>query len=591
LAAAITQTEIITPSPLTPSPTPPPLFRTVESRKLASSLVVSQPVNNAIHCINPDCPRPYPQIWGNNFCNSCGSPLRLKDRYIPLQRLGAGGFATIYTIWDLAAQTEQVLKVLVEASPKALTLFEQEAAVLASLRRHPGVPKVETDGYFQLDLGHRQERQLPCLVMEKINGHTLEDLLAQYPQGCPEASVLSWLNQAVEILRELHSRQIIHRDLKPSNLMLRSSTGQLVMIDFGGAKQIGPGRSRKSASSTRLFSSGYSPPEQIAGGAVGPTADFYALGRTMIQLLTGKYPPDLEDPLTGELRWRNLTPVNPGVADLLDDLVREDFRQRPASAATIQARLMRISQKPVVRSQPIGPDFAALTKGLSQTTLSLLGGIIHLIKACRDTIWGMVLSTIGGCVGTTTGFVLAYWSPAGAKVASIVSQKLPGLVPNPQLAAGAEILLFAAAGLGTAWGLTVAGGFGQRRRYLVAPLMGLLGYGCGWLVWLAATPYSGAEGIAGLIVVAVALLTLGLGLPSHHLVHTVVASAGTAAVFAGLVSLNIFNAALFHLYLQPSWLEFSVCIAFFGFVSVALSFWLGVSYYVVVPCLRFLGWR
>jgi hypothetical protein len=490
----------------------------------------------------------------------------------------------------LVAQTEQVLKVLVEASPKALTLFEQEAAVLVSLRQHPGVPKVEADGYFQLDLGNGQQRQLPCLVMEKINGHTLEDLLARYPQGCPEASVLNWLNQAVEILRELHSRQIIHRDIKPSNLMLRNSTGQLVMIDFGGAKQIGPGRSRKSASSTRLFSSGYSPPEQIAGGAVGPAADFYALGRTMIQLLTGKYPPDLEDPLTGKLRWRNLGTVSPGVADLLDDMVREDVRQRPASAAAIQARLVRISQKQVVR-QPIGADFAALTKGLSRTTLALLGGIIHLVQACLDVVRGMVLSTIGGCVGTITGFVLAYWSPAGAKVANIVSQKLPGLVPDTQIAAGSEILLFAVAGLGTAWGLTVAGGFGQRRRYLVALLMGLLGYGCGWLVWLAATPYSGVEGIAGLIVVAVALLTLGLGLPSHHLVHTVVASAGTTAVFAGLVSLKIFNAALFHLYLQPSWLEFGVYIAFFSFVSVALSFWLGVSYYVVVPCLRFLGWR
>jgi len=570
---------------------------------------VSHPVKTAIHCINPDCPRPYPQTWGNKFCNSCGSPLQLKDRYIPLQWLGSGGFATIYTVWDLKAQTERVLKVLVEPSPKARTLFEQEADVLASLQ-HPGVPRVEADGYFQLCLGNPQQRQLPCLVMEKINGQTLQEILEHHPHGCPEAWVLNWLNQAVEILRELHSSQIIHRDLKPSNLMLRDSTRQLVMIDFGGAKQFGPAPSRSQASSTRLFSSGYSPPEQIAGGAVGPSADFYALGRTMIELLTGKYSPDLEDPLTGELRWRTLATVNPLLGNLLDEMTRENVRQRPASATEIQARLLKISQNkvkpafsqsitqlartawnwPWVGLAKLAEGIAAFSKGLSQTTLFLLRVIVNLLRACLDTIWGMVLGAIGACVGTSSGFVLAYWSPVGAKVGGFVSQYLPGLVPHSQIALGSEMLVFAAAGLGTALGLTAAGGFGQRRRYLVAALMGLVGYGLGWLVWLAA-PYTGVAGMAGLIAVAVALLTLGLGLPSYYLVHAVVAGAGTTTVFASLVSLKIFSAALFHLYPQASWLELLVCIAFFGFVSVTLSFWLGVSYYLVVPFLRFLGWR
>ena len=551
-----------------------------------------QPVGSAIHCINPDCPRPYPQTWGNKFCNNCGSPLRLKNRYIPLQRLGSGGFATIYTVWDLKAQTERVLKVLIESSPKALSLFEQEAAVSASLR-HPGVPRVEPDGYFQLSLGNSQARSLPCLVMEKINGQTLQEILDQHPQGCPEAWVINWLTQTVGILRELHSRQIIHRDLKPSNLMLRQETGQLVVIDLGGAKQIGPALSRVQASSTRLFSSGYSPPEQIAGGAVGPAADFYALGRTMIQLLTGKYPPDLENPVTGEFRWRAVAPVSPALGDLLDELVRVPVRQRPASAAAIQGRLARISQKSARRISlsKLARTGAAFTKGLSKTTLFLLGVIIQLVRACLDTIRGMVLGAIGACLGTTIGFILAYWSPVGAKVANLLSQQLLRLVPGTQIAIGSEILLFAAAGLGTAWGLTVAGGFGQRRRYLVAALMGLLSYGLGWLVWQAAIPYSGVEGMVGLIAVAVALLTLGLGLPSHYLVHAVVACAGTTTVLASLVSLNLLSVPLFHFNYQPSWLELWVCIAFFSFVSIALSFWLGISYYLVVPFLRLLGWR
>lgn len=516
--------------------------------------------------------------------------------------LGVRGFATIYTVWDLAAQTEQVLKVLVEPSPKARELFEQEAAVLANLR-HPGVPRVEPDGYFQLSLGYKA-RSLPCLVMEKINGQTLQEILDQHPQGCPETWIINWLNQAIEILRELHRHQIIHRDLKPSNLMLRDKTRQLVVIDFGGAKQIGPAPSQ--TSSTRLFSSGYSPPEQIAGRVVAPNADFYALGRTMIQLLTGRYPPDLEDPVTG-LRWRDVASVSPAVADLLDDLVQEDVRKRPTTATAIQERITRISQRfkqqvsffklinQLVRNgwNYFRAILTASNKYFSQLTLFLFKIIIQLVRACLDTIWGMVLSALGACVGTLTGFILAYWSPVGGKVAGFLSQQLLYLVPDTRISVGPEILLFATAGLGTAWGLTVAGGFGQRRRYLVATPMGILAYGLGWLVWQV-FPHKGVEALMGLITVAVALLTLGLGLPSHHLVHTVVASVGSATVFAGLATFSLYPPAVGYLFSDSTphgWSRLWAGIAFFDTLGITLGFWLGVSYYALVPLLRCLGWR
>ena len=289
-------------------------------------------------------------------------------------------------------------------------------------------------------------------------------------------------------------------------------------------------------------------------------------------------------------------------------MVREDVRQRPATATAIQGRLGRISQISVQQVsffklinrlaqtslERSRAGIAAFTKGLSKTTFFLIRAIVKLTRACLDTIWGMLLGAIGACLGTLTGFVLAYWSPVGTKVADFISQQLPRLVPDTQIAVGSGILLFAAAGLGTAWGLTAAGGVGQQRRYLVAALMGLLGYGLGWLVWQAATPYPGIEGVAVLIAVAVALLTLGLGLPSHHLVHTVVASAGCTTVFAGLATFNLYPTALWNLFsisATPSWLELWAGIAFFGFLSVTVGFWLGVSYYLFVPFLRFLGWR
>lgn len=586
------------------------------------------PITSTIFCINPNDPQhPHVQVRGNKFCTVCGSAIALNNRYTPLKKLGWGGFAIIYTVWDLQTQAERVLKVLLETSPKARELFKQEAEILQSLR-HPAVPTVEADGYFQLVVGDSSPRLLPCLVMEKINGQTLEDILATYPQGCPEAMVRDWFKQAVEILQVLHRRQIIHRDLKPSNLMLRRDTNQLVLIDFGGAKKIRSVFSRSKDSSTRLYSPGYSPPEQSQGLDVEPAADFYALGRTTIQLLTGKSPTQLEDPKTGELKWRKLVRVSKEFADLLDDLVREDARQRPTNAARIQKRLVQNSSQPAQqslaqfiesltqtskqRSQSIAvqlnkrwtktnsvltatkpqrsPIITDFTRNLSRTTRSLLKAIAHLLKACLDTIKAMVLSAIAACIGTAMGFVLAYWSPLGTTVARFLNQQLPQLMQTPQIAVEAEIIIFAAVGLTTAWGLTLSGAFNQRRHYLLSPLIGLLSYLLGWLCWLAAAPYNYFWGIAGAIAITVAILTLGLGLRRHQRLHAVVTAIGTTAIFIVLAHLNLFP-VIFHLQPEPSWYDFWVYAAFFSFVSASLSLCLGVSYYAIGPFLRWLGWR
>ncbi|WP_392534510.1 protein kinase [Nostoc sp. C117] len=586
---------------------------------------MSHITQRAVHCVNPDCQRPYPQPWGNKFCNSCGAPLQLLDRYVPVQPLGSGGFAQIYTVWDEKTQTEKVLKVLVEDSPKALELFTQEAAVLSRLQ-HPGVPRVDADGYFQVNLFNPKPHQLPCLVMEKINGRTLEEILKKYPQGCPEDLVLSWFAQAVEILEELHKRQIIHRDIKPSNLMLGTSSptvpaipgetrsDRLVLIDFGGAKQVSPSKLRSKSSSTRLFSSGYSPPEQVTGGIVGPSADFYALGRTIIELLTGKYPLDLEDRQTGKLDWRTEVKVKPQLADLLDEMVQEDVRSRPLNAAMIQKRLAKISQplpspglfsqlqdKVKQASTQISQKFIQLRQDIKQalvkfsqavgkTIIFIAQTILKIFQACLATIWAMMLTCIGGCFGAIAGFILAYHTSLGRQLVEFLGTQLNQLVPNTQPTFGADILVFVAAGWGTAWGLTVSGCFGQRRRFLVASVMGIISYGFGWLILQLITPKDSGEGLVAVILVGVSLLTLSLGIRSHHIVYAVFAAFGSAIGYASLILLNLAPRIL-QFSSQPGWSELYSPLIFFGSVGFFLSFWLGVSFYLIVPGLRLLGWR
>ncbi|WP_427158983.1 serine/threonine protein kinase [Aliinostoc sp. HNIBRCY26] len=575
----------------------------------------------AVHCINPDCQRPYPQPWGSKFCTSCGEVLHLLDRYIPIAALGSGGFAQIYTVWDEVTQTEKVLKVLVEESPKALELFTQEAEVLVSLR-HPGVPKVEADGNFQINLSNPKPRQLACLVMEKINGPTLAEILDNYPQGCPEAVVINWLIQALKILQELHKRQIIHRDIKPSNLMLRTPVStalpnqggigweQLVLIDFGGAKHVKMARLRQESSSTRLFSSGYSPPEQITGGNVGPEADFYALGRTIIELLTGTYPPDLEDPQTGVLQWRNRVNVNSQLADLLDEMVNENVRSRPASAAIILKRLTKITQPSSsslstnwqkfltqvahqwqVLLQGIEQSFGNFGKTIRKLVLWIFKTIYQIFTACLSTIWAMLLAGLGAGVGTIFGFILAYHTSLGVRIAEFISTQLPELAQNSQSLGGAEMLLFATAGLGTAFGITVSGCFAQRRRLFVTSSMGIISYAFSWLLWrvISANGDRG-EGLVAAVAIGVFLLALSIGFRSHHIVYAVIGGFGAAMGFATLLLLEFPTTAL-QFSNSPTLSELSLPIAFFSSVGMFMSFWFSVSYYLIVPGLKLLGWR
>ena len=555
----------------------------------------------SVHCINPHCQRPYPQPWGNKFCNSCGAPLHLLDRYFSLKPLGAGGFAQIYTIWDEKTQTEKVLKVLVETSPKALELFIQEAEVLSSFR-NSGVPKVDADGYFQVNLVNPKPHQLPCLVMEKINGYTLEEVLINSPQGCSEDLVLVWFIQAVLILQELHKRQIIHRDIKPSNLMLRTSTpvspaksDQLVLIDFGGAKQFSGSVLRSHPTSTRLYSSGYSPQEQIRGGNIGPGADFYALGRTMIQLLTAKYPSELEDALTGKLRWRNYRQINPDLADLIDEMVEDDVRLRPANAAIIHKRLLSIAspspQKNLLSStgKSVIQSVTEFTQAIGNTTLLIIQGIYKFLSACLATVWVMILTSICAGIGTMIGFFLAYHTSLGDRWLELLSYLLPTLVEKQRYIA-AENIVYGFAGLGTGWGLTLSGCFEQKRRFLITALMGLIGYSLGWIACQFITTANPAESLVTWTLISLPLLTIGLGLRSHQIAYAVIAGLGSANLIAIFVRLGL-GLHLFHFSSQPQGLDVFSPIGFFSLVSILISFSLSISHYLIVPGLRWLGWR
>ena len=268
------------------------------------------------------------------FCLNCGSELLLDGRYRAISQLGEGGFGKTYEVLDRNNQP-RVLKVLIENYPKYVELFKQEANVLSALN-HSGIPQVDHDGYF-VYYPRDQEEPLHCIAMEKIEGMNLENYLQQRGnRPIKQKRVLQWLGELATILEQVHNHNFFHRDIKPANIMLKAN-GSLVLIDFGSVRQVTATylQKRSQGQVTGVISTGYTPMEQIKGKAV-QQSDFYALGGTMIFLLTAQNPSEFYDPTTDNLNWRSAVPnIYPQFADLIDQLIAPLPGSRPQTAEEI----------------------------------------------------------------------------------------------------------------------------------------------------------------------------------------------------------------------------------------------------------------
>ncbi|MEG5016262.1 MULTISPECIES: serine/threonine-protein kinase [unclassified Microcoleus] len=295
------------------------------------------------YCLNPKCPNPSdPANSGKSACIHCGSELLLQGRYRLVAPLGGGGFGRTFEVDDNGAR--RVLKVLLKEHPKAVELFKQEADVLVRLR-HPGIPKVDRDGYFTFTPAHSTE-SFHCLVMEKIAGANLQDWLKHRGRPISQEQAVNWLKQLSEILDQVHRLNYFHRDIKPHNIMCKPN-GQLVLIDFGTAREVSAtyfAKVGQGQNVTGIVSPGYTPPEQTNGKAV-PQSDFFALGRTFVYLLTGKPPTAFpENPRTGRLMWRKGAPqVSDSVANVIDYLMAPFPGNRPQSPQMVLQCLEEIN--------------------------------------------------------------------------------------------------------------------------------------------------------------------------------------------------------------------------------------------------------
>ncbi len=373
------------------------------------------------YCLNPKCPDPSNQPNPKaRVCPHCGSELCLRGRYRITQVLGGGGFGRTFEIEENGDL--QVLKVLYKNHPKAVALFQQEAKVLSRLN-HPGIPRVEEDGYFMYCPKDAKE-SLHCLVMEKIEGSNLMDWLkARNHKPIDEAQAMIWLKQLVEILGQVHQQHYFHRDIKPHNIMRRPE-GQLALIDFGTAREVTGTYLNKVGGGqnvTEIISAGYTPPEQINGKAV-PQSDFYALGRTFVYLLTGKRPTEFpENPRTGKLLWRDGAPhVSNELASVIDYMMAPFPGNRPQHAQMILKSLAEAEDASSTSNTSGGNTLGRSTDRTGSSTASRAS--VFEIEVWRNLAFVPVRR---GGDRPTLGFIPAYpavGGPNGGKICEISSK-------------------------------------------------------------------------------------------------------------------------------------------------------------------------
>lgn len=274
-----------------------------------------------------------------------------------LRELGAGGMGLVFVAEDSQLGRKVALKLLrprggrsreEQFPPRVVERFKREIRETAHLNEpgHPAVVQV-----FQVgELGG-----LPYYAMELIKGKPLHKLIG--PEGMVPAVACRIIRQLAEAVEYAHTHPqggVLHRDIKPENVLV-DEVGNPHLLDFGLAMSLETPEEALTADDTVVGTPYYMPPEQARPGhqAIGPPADVYALGATLLHAVSGQRPYEGLSPAeavyqvsSGDIpRLRALRPDLPSRLDkICAKAMAADPGRRYASAAALARDLFRFER-------------------------------------------------------------------------------------------------------------------------------------------------------------------------------------------------------------------------------------------------------
>ncbi len=293
---------------------------------------------------------------------------RLGD-YRLVRELGRGGMGMVFEAIHVTRGNRVALKALPAVDGNSLHRFKREFRALADIT-HPnlvGLRTLESDGaqwFITLDL------LSGCNFLAYVRPDNRLD----------EGRLRSALAQVAAGVMALHARDIVHRDLKPGNVMVTTG-GRVVILDFGLVAELGRA-GVLSADGGIAGTPAYMAPEQAAGQATGPPADWYALGIMAYEALTGVRPFDgdpwqvMRDKQARDAPRLTAALGLPGdLADLTNRLISREPASRPdplGIAGVLATSTVRAVGSPGTAGHLVGraSQLAALDDALATLTRS-----------------------------------------------------------------------------------------------------------------------------------------------------------------------------------------------------------------------------
>jgi eukaryotic-like serine/threonine-protein kinase len=214
----------------------------------------------------------------------------LANRYRIVERIGAGGMATIYLGHDESLERPVAVKILhghLADDDGLQARFRTEARHAAGLL-HPNIVNVFDQGVADL----------PYIVMEHVDGPSLREILLQRGLLTP-AEALAVMDPVCQALARAHAAGVVHRDVKPENVLI-GPDGAPKVADFGIARAVA--ETSHTQTGTLIGSVHYMAPELIDGQEATPASDQYAAGVLLFELLTGRKPLTADTPMAVAVR-------------------------------------------------------------------------------------------------------------------------------------------------------------------------------------------------------------------------------------------------------------------------------------------------
>lgn len=282
------------------------------------------------------------------------------DRYQLGQAIGYGGMAEVYLGTDLKLGRDVAVKILrpdLARDPVFLNRFRREAQSAAGLN-HRNIVSVYDTGEDEIEQGVGRVL-VPWIVMEKIEGYTLKQILKSGRKITPERA-LDITSGILAALEFSHRNGIVHRDIKPANIMI-TQHGDVKVMDFGIARAVTDSSATATHSNTVLGTAQYLSPEQAKGETVDSRSDLYSTGCVLFELLTGKAPFTGESPVA--IAYQHVSEIPPIPSTINAEI--------PVTYDPVVQKAL--AKKPQERYQTAGEmraDVELLLKGFAPTSVS-----------------------------------------------------------------------------------------------------------------------------------------------------------------------------------------------------------------------------